>query len=92
MPPRARCSRCRPAPSSRLALFSPRHLDGTPFDLAPGHVVGGRTMATGDGGRFRIRVTALDGRELVLDGSISPAPGGAVIVFRDVTAEHERRC
>ena len=47
-------------------------------------------MATGDGGRFRIRVTTLDNRERVLDGSISPAPGGAVIVFRDVTDEHAR--
>ncbi len=72
----------------RTALFNPRHLDGTPFELTP--VVGAHTMASGRGGRFRIRVTALDGRELVLDGSISPAPGGAVIVFRDVTAEHER--
>ena len=52
-------------------------------------MLGAQTIATGVGRRFRIRVTALDGRELVLDGSISPAAGGAVVVFRDVTAEHE---
>ena len=61
-------------------LFNARTLDGEPFDLPPAR----------EGGRFRIRVTALDGRELVLDGSVSSAPGGAVIVFRDVTAEHQR--
>ena len=43
------------------------------------------------GGPFRIRVTALDGRELVLDGSVSPVVDGAVIVFRDVTDEHLRK-
>ncbi|MDP9286565.1 MAG: ATP-binding protein, partial [Actinomycetota bacterium] len=32
----------------------------------------------------------LDGRDLVLDGSVSPAGSGAVIVFRDVTDEHIR--
>jgi len=74
----------------KTALFNPRELDGTPFELPPDHVPGAQTIATGEGGRFRIRVTALDGRELVLDGSISPAPSGAVIVFRDVTAEHRR--
>ena len=42
------------------------------------------------GGPFRIRVTALDGRDLVLDGSVSPVVDGAVIVFRDVTDEHLR--
>jgi PAS domain S-box-containing protein len=72
------------------ALFNPRHLDGLPFEVPAGHVPGEQTIATGAGGRFRIRATALDGRELVLDGSISPAPDGAVVVFRDVTAEHER--
>ncbi len=72
------------------ALFNPRQLDGRPFEIPAGHVPGRETITSGTGGRFRIRATALDGRELVLDGSISPAPGGAVIVFRDVTAEHER--
>ncbi len=72
------------------ALFNPRHLDGRRFDVPAGHVPGRQTIATGAGGRFRIRATALDGRELVLDGSISPAPDGAVVVFRDVTTEHER--
>jgi PAS domain S-box-containing protein len=43
-----------------------------------------------DLGRFRVRATALDGRELVLDGSYAPLSGGTVIVFRDVTAEHAR--
>jgi PAS domain S-box-containing protein len=74
----------------RAALFNPRELDGTPYELQPDHVIGAQTIAAGLGGRFRIRVTALDGRELVLDGSVSPAGGGAVVVFRDVTAEHER--
>ena len=74
----------------RTALFNPRDLDGKPYEHPEGHIPGEQTIATGAGGRFRIRATALDGRELVLDGSISPAPGGAVIVFRDVTAEHER--
>jgi two-component system NtrC family sensor kinase len=73
----------------KTALFNPRELDGTPYDLAADHVLGARTISTGVGGRFRIRVTALDARELVLDGSVSPAGGGAVVVFRDVTAEHE---
>jgi PAS domain S-box-containing protein len=72
------------------ALFNPRHLDGRPFDVPAGQVPGRETIATGTGGRFRIRATALDGRELILDGSISPALDGAVVVFRDVTAEHER--
>jgi PAS domain S-box-containing protein len=40
--------------------------------------------------RFRLRVTSLDGRELVLDGSSAAIGDGIVIVFRDVTAEHQR--
>lgn len=73
------------------AMFAPRTLDGEPYavpvDARPGSI----TAESGKGGRFRIRVTALDGRELVLDGSVSPLEGGSVIVFRDVTAEHERQ-
>jgi PAS domain S-box-containing protein len=45
----------------------------------------------GRSGHFRIRATAWDGRELVLDGSVSPVGSGAVVVFRDVTDEHERQ-
>ena len=67
-------------PDVRIELLRPRTLDGEPFDLAPDP----------EAGRFRIRVTALDGRELVLDGSASAVADGAVIVFRDVTAEHAR--
>ena len=70
----------------RTSLFNPRTLDGEPYTFesdvprTPEH----------SGERFRIRATALDGRELVLDGSIAAAGGGAVIVFRDVTDEHAR--
>jgi PAS domain S-box-containing protein len=63
------------------ANFDLRLLDGTPI-TEPGDIP--------DLGRFRIRATSLEGRELVLDGSYAPAAGGTVIVFRDVTAEHAR--
>jgi PAS domain S-box-containing protein len=72
------------------AMLSPRSLDGTPFDVDPDAPTGQSTIEDGVGGRFRIRATALDGRELVLDGSVSPVERGAVIVFRDVTDEHQR--
>jgi PAS domain S-box-containing protein len=74
----------------RTAMFAPRELDGTPFDVDPGQLPGEKTIATGPGGPFTIRVTALDGRELVLSGSVSTVGAGTVIVFRDVTAEHAR--
>ncbi len=74
----------------RTAMFDPRELDGTPFDVSPDHMPGHETIKSGQGGRFTIRATALDGRELVLDGSVATAGTGAVIVFRDVTAEHLR--
>lgn len=70
--------------------FAPRTLDGTPYDPAegfPGQEASERNMTA----RFRVRATALDGRELVLDGSVAPTQDGAIIVFRDVTAEHERQ-
>ena len=63
------------------ANFNVRLLDGTPI-AEPGDIP--------DLGRFRVRATSLQGRELVLDGSYAPAAGGTVIVFRDVTAEHAR--
>jgi len=71
-----------------LAALRPRRLDGTPFEIVPGHIPGQTTIESGEGSRFRVRATSLDGRSLVLDGSVSPAGGGAVIVFRDVTDEH----
>jgi PAS domain S-box-containing protein len=71
------------------AMFDPRTLDGVPFALAPDGAPG-HTVKEDGGGRFRIRATSLDGRELVLDGSASATPGGSVIVFRDVTDEHAR--
>jgi PAS domain S-box-containing protein len=71
-----------------LADYDPRRLDGTPFELAPSGILGQRTIDSGEGGRFRVRATSLEGRALILDGSVSPAGGGAVIVFRDVTDEH----
>lgn len=61
-----------------LALLRTRQLDGTPIGY-------------GDGldERFRIRATSLSGKELVLAGSNS-ASSVPVIVFHDVTEEHER--
>ena len=74
----------------RSAMFDPRTLDGTPFYVPLDALPGQSTIDSGAGGRFTIRATALDGRELVLDGSVSPVGNGSVIVFRDVTAEHLR--
>ena len=77
----------------RSAMFNPRTLDGDAVRArARPACRARRPLESGESGRFRIRATALDGRELVLDGSVSPAAGGAVIVFRDVTEEHQRRC
>jgi PAS domain S-box-containing protein len=75
----------------RTALLNPRTLDGAPISLDPSLRPGEAMLATnGDGGRFRIRCTALDGSELVVDGSVAPIEGGAVIAFRDVTEEYRR--
>jgi PAS domain S-box-containing protein len=72
-----------------IADYDPRDLDGTPFEIVPGQRPGQPTIDSGEGGRFRIRATSLEGRALVLDGSVSPIGGtGAAIVFRDVTDEH----
>jgi PAS domain S-box-containing protein len=72
-----------------LTDYNPRQLDGTPFEIFPERIVGHQTVESGTGAHFRIRVTALDGRELVLDGTVSPTGGdGVAIVFRDVTGEH----
>jgi PAS domain S-box-containing protein len=76
----------RPGQEVRSELFNARFLDGTPTGASG---MPGANLREG-GGRFRVRATSLDGRELVIDGSVSPLPGGAVIVFRDVTEEHER--
>ena len=75
----------------RSSMFEPRALDGTPFAVDPDRIPGEQALRNDTGGPFRIRVTALDGRELVLDGSVSPVVDGAVIVFRDVTDEHLRK-
>ena len=72
------------------SMFNPRTLDGEPFELGHDEMPGQSAARSGESGRFRIRATALDGRELVLDGSVSPTAGGAIIVFRDVTAEHQQ--
>jgi PAS domain S-box-containing protein len=72
----------------RSSAFNPRTLDGEPFDLPAQSMPGQSAMESGKGGRFRIRATALDGRELVLDGSVSPSSNGAIIIFRNVTDEH----
>jgi PAS domain S-box-containing protein len=72
-----------------LAALNPRHLDGTPYDVLPGSILGRETIESGASGQFRVRATSFDGRELVLDGSVSPVGGaGAAVVFRDVTDEH----
>jgi PAS domain S-box-containing protein len=77
------------AETFNLADLNPRQLDGTPFEIVPGQVLGHNTIESGESGQFRIRVTSTDRRELVLDGSVSPVGGsGAAIVFRDVTDEH----
>jgi PAS domain S-box-containing protein len=72
------------------AMFQPRALNGTPHAVDPAELPGQTTIDSGKGGRFTIRATALDGRELVLDGSVSPVGAGSVIVFRDITTEHLR--
>ena len=74
----------------RSSMFKPRTLEGEAYELGREQMPGKHAAETGEVGRFRIRATALDGRDLVLDGSVSPASGGAIIVFRDVTAEHAR--
>ncbi|HLK45456.1 MAG TPA: PAS domain-containing protein, partial [Acidimicrobiales bacterium] len=79
-----------PGAEVRTAMFNPRTLDGEPYAVAPRALPGEAALASSDSGRFRIRVTALDGRELVIDGSVSAVSNGAVIVFRDVTDEHAR--
>ncbi len=72
-----------------LGDLNPRQLDGTPYEVIPGRILGYPTIQSGESGQFRVRATSLDGRELVLDGSVSPVGGtGAAIVFRDVTDEH----
>jgi PAS domain S-box-containing protein len=77
------------AATFNLADLNPRQLDGTPFEIVPGQVLGHNTIESGESGQFRIRATSSDGRDLVLDGSVSPVGGsGAAIVFRDVTDEH----
>jgi two-component system NtrC family sensor kinase len=70
------------------SLVRPRALDGSAIDLDPQDPYG--DSAPEGGASFRVRVTALDGRELVIDGTLSPLPNGSVYVFRDVTSEHER--
>jgi len=74
----------------KTSLFAPRTLEGTPYEISASAYPGQEASERDVTARFRLRATALDGRELVLDGSVSPLPDGAVIVFRDVTAEHER--
>jgi PAS domain S-box-containing protein len=73
----------------RSWMVNPRSLDGVPFEIDRTHVPGQTALErNGAGARFRIAATALDGRDVVLDGSVAPAGSGTVIVFRDVTDEH----
>ncbi|HEX5448873.1 MAG TPA: PAS domain S-box protein, partial [Gaiellaceae bacterium] len=77
--------------SLRTALLNPRALDGEPIRLDPSLRPGEATLASNtEGGHFRIRCTALDGTELVVDGNVAPVEGGSVIAFRDVTQEYRR--
>jgi PAS domain S-box-containing protein len=79
-----------PGVEVRSGMFKPRTLEGEPYEVAPDALPGETATAASESRRFRIRVTALDGRELVIDGSASAVGDGAVIVFRDVTDEHAR--
>ena len=72
----------------RTALLDPRTLDGEPIELDPAKLIGQTALESGGSGRFRLRITSLDRRELVVDGSVSQAGGGVAVVFRDVTDEH----
>jgi PAS domain S-box-containing protein len=74
----------------RSAMFRPRTLEGQPFEVPEGAAPGATAISMGRSGRFRIRATSLDERDVVLDGSVAPVDDGAVVVFRDVTAEHAR--
>jgi PAS domain S-box-containing protein len=74
----------------RNAMFNLRALDGSPYGNGPDQGPGQIALRSGGTNRFTIRATALDGRELVLDCSVSPAGSGVVIVFRDVTDAHLR--
>ena len=77
--------------SLRTALLNPRALDGEPIHLDPSMRPGDAMLASDTGGgHFRIRCTALDGTELVVDGNVAPVEGGSVIAFRDVTQEYRR--
>jgi PAS domain S-box-containing protein len=69
--------------------FNPRLLSGEPhpYTLA---ALTDELQRTGEQQRFRIRMTSLDGRELVVDGSAAAVPDGSVLIFRDVTDEHAR--
>jgi two-component system NtrC family sensor kinase len=60
----------------RRGSFRFRNLDGSPVDWPA------------KPGRFRVRATSLDGREVVIDGTFSLVADGSVAVFRDVTDEH----
>ena len=72
----------------RTAALDPRTLEGEPIELDPTKPIGHTALESGGSGRFRLRVTSLDGRELVIDGSVAQSRGGVVVVFRDVTDEH----
>jgi PAS domain S-box-containing protein len=74
----------------RNEMFNLRELDGSPYHSGLDHVREQPALQSGGANRFTVRATALDGRELVLDCSMSPARSGVVIVFRDVTDAHLR--
>lgn len=69
--------------------FNPRLLSGEPHPNTLASFTE-ELQRTGEQQRFRIRMTALDGRELVVDGSAAAVPDGSVMIFRDVTDEHAR--
>jgi PAS domain S-box-containing protein len=69
--------------------FNPRLLSGEPHPNTLATLTE-ELQRTGEQQRFRIRMTSLDGRELVIDGSAAAVPDGSVLIFRDVTDEHAR--
>jgi PAS domain S-box-containing protein len=71
------------------AAWSIRGLDGAPVPQE--ELAWEIARRTGSPAPFRLRVTTLDGRELVVEGSVAPLPGedANVTLFRDVTEQHE---
>ncbi|HVW90217.1 MAG TPA: ATP-binding protein [Gaiellaceae bacterium] len=72
------------------AALNTRTLDGEPHPTTIDEVRAALADAPDGQRRFRVRVTTLDKREAVLDGTSAAIGDSIVIVFRDVTTEHAR--